>query len=389
MKWGHAILILVLLSLKAMACGLNWSEPVSHFENVDFQGNVHIVRKIGEIENLPLYLIFNSSYGVSPYLGSGFEIPFLESRIWQIDENRFVAKMPSGWLWLFQRTKDPSILDGSAGWKAQINGAIITAWAACGDKIIFKNGRITSMHLKGGRVYTYIYKDNRVESIEENGKNILRVEINEKNRELTRLILSENKEIEVKYSTRPLVQRIGNQNIISAVDATLGAITKADGTRSVFEFSVDGNVSPQLTFGENVFVWNASTHMIQKDSEWTYEINPNTDMFENAAIKRRNLKNQEEYWYLDKKTGVETTVFADGRETIATRFASGKMSGKIRRNQTTFSDGTVMEQRFRYNETGILISKLTSYPSPGQLFGDFKISSSNINYENNINLGQH
>src|ERR1035437_4278891 len=87
-RWKTSIL-LALLPVKTFACGLNWSEPVSHFENVDYQGNVHIVRKLGEVEKLPIYLIFNSSYGNSPYAGSGFEIPILESRMWQVDENRF------------------------------------------------------------------------------------------------------------------------------------------------------------------------------------------------------------------------------------------------------------------------------------------------------------
>ena len=110
MKIFQPILAL-LLPLKAMACGLDWSPPVSHFENVDYQGNVHIVRKIGEVEKLPLYLIFNSTFGNSPYVGSGFELPFLEARMWQVDEGRFQAKMPTGWLWIFQRTKDPTVLE--------------------------------------------------------------------------------------------------------------------------------------------------------------------------------------------------------------------------------------------------------------------------------------
>jgi hypothetical protein len=90
MKIFQPILAL-LLPLKAMACGLDWSPPVSHFENVDYQGNVHIVRKISEVEKLPLYLIFNSTFGNSPYVGSGFELPFLEARMWQVDEGRLLA----------------------------------------------------------------------------------------------------------------------------------------------------------------------------------------------------------------------------------------------------------------------------------------------------------
>jgi hypothetical protein len=164
MKIFQPILAL-LLPLKAMACGLDWSPPVSHFENVDYQGNVHIVRKIGEVEKLPLYLIFNSTFGNSPYVGSGFELPFLEARMWQVDEGRFQAKMPTGWLWIFQRTKDPTVLEGNAGWKGVIKDDTITAWAPCGDKITFKTGRIASMKIKED-FYSYNYRDGRVASVE-------------------------------------------------------------------------------------------------------------------------------------------------------------------------------------------------------------------------------
>ena len=354
MKIFQPILAL-LLPLKAMACGLDWSPPVSHFENVDYQGNVHIVRKIGEVEKLPLYLIFNSTFGNSPYVGSGFELPFLEARMWQVDEGRFQAKMPTGWLWIFQRTKDPTVLEGNAGWKGVIKDDTITAWAPCGDKITFKTGRIASMKIKED-LYSYNYRDGRVASVEKNGKSVLEIKRDTMTGEVTGLALPGTWETIGLAATaeRPVVESIGGKNVVSRVEKTLGEVTPASGGGKVaFEQAVNGELTPTIKLGDKLITWNPATKKIAKDGEWSYDIKPGAGPFENAAIGRENAMNQSEFWHRDNTKGEEIVQGIDGSKKVTTWFTSGNLAGKVRSQKST-SNGLVTKRRFNYDERGNL-----------------------------------
>ena len=356
MKIFQPILAL-LLPLKAMACGLDWSPPVSHFENVDYQGNVHIVRKIGEVEKLPLYLIFNSTFGNSPYVGSGFELPFLEARMWQVDEGRFQAKMPTGWLWIFQRTKDPTVLEGNAGWKGVVKDDTITAWAPCGDKIIFKTGRIASMKIKED-LYSYNYRDGRVASVEKNGKSVLEIKRDAMTGEVTGLALPGTWETIGLAATaeRPVVESIGGKNVVSRVEKTLGEVTPASGGGKVaFEQAVNGELNPTIKLGDQLIAWNPATKKIAKDGEWSYDIKPGAGPFDNAAIGRENARNQSEFWHRDNAKGRKIITTLDGITKTDSWFTSGVLSGKLRKVEEFRNGVSSIVSNISYDERGRII----------------------------------
>ena len=357
MKIFQPILAL-LLPLKAMACGLDWSPPVSHFENVDYQGNVHIVRKIGEVEKLPLYLIFNSTFGNSHYVGSGFELPFLEARMWQVDEGRFQAKMPTGWLWIFQRTKDPTVLEGNAGWKGVIKDDTITAWAPCGDKITFKTGRIASMKIKED-LYSYNYRDGRVASVEKNGKSVLEIKRDAMSGEVTGIALPGTWDAIGLAATaeRPVVESIGGKNVVSRVEKTLGEVTPASGGGKVaFEQTVNGELNPTIKLGDQLIAWNPATKKIVKDGEWNYDVKPGAGPFDNAAIGRENARNQSEFWHRDNAKGEEIVQGIDGSKKVTTWFTSGKLVGRKREQITLSPSGEPFrKKKFIYDNDGSIL----------------------------------
>ena len=339
-----------------MACGLDWSEPVSHFENVDFHGNVHIVRKLGEVEKLPIYLIFNSSYGNSPYVGSGFEIPLLESRMWQVDEIRFQMKSPDGWLWIFQRTKAPNVLEGNAGWKGLIKDDTITVWAPCGDKIYFKNGNIVSMQLKSDK-FDYAYKDKRVESIQKNGRTILEVKSDDKTGDVTGINLPNTREVIAlqQAEIRPKVQSVAGTTVVTRVDKTLGEVRKLYGTKEMFEFSVDENLNSTLKIEGTMISWNSATGAILRDGPWTYDIKPNENKSGNAAIGRRNSLNQTEFWFDDYAGGHLTTLYGNNVKIIKDSFTSGNLRGKTRKILVAMPREPAAVYNFRYDENGKIL----------------------------------
>jgi hypothetical protein len=362
MKIFQPILAL-LLPLKAMACGLDWSPPVSHFENVDYQGNVHIVRKIGEVEKLPLYLIFNSTFGNSPYVGSGFELPFLEARMWQVDEGRFQAKMPTGWLWIFQRTKDPTVLEGNAGWKGVIKDDTITAWAPCGDKVTFKTGRIASMKIKED-LYNYNYRNGRVASVEKNGKSVLEIERDAITGEVTGLALPGTSETIGLAATaeRPVVESIGGKNVVSRVEKTLSEVTPASGGSKVtFEQTVNGELNPTIKLGDQLITWSPATKKIIKDGEWTYDIKSGAGSFDNGAIGRRNTKSKSEFWHHDGAKGEEIVQGIDGVKKVTSWFTSGKLAGKARKRETLAGDQQLALIKKAYDESGFLFLQYSKF----------------------------
>ena len=217
-------IVLLLLPLEVVACGLDWSHPKSYFDNVDFQGHVQIAQKVADMENLPIYLIFNSSYGNSPYAGAGFEIPLLESRIWQRNENEFAMKSPSGEMSLLRRTnaKDPTILEGSGGWKGVVKDDTISVWLPCGTKMVFRNGRISTMQLINDQ-YSYHYQGNRVESIHVNGRSMLEVQCDGETGRVTGIGFPRTKQhIELKQEQHfPRVKNVGGSLLVSNLDWSL------------------------------------------------------------------------------------------------------------------------------------------------------------------------
>jgi hypothetical protein len=277
--------------------------------------------------------------------------------MWQVDEGRFQAKMPTGWLWIFQRTKDPTVLEGNAGWKGVINDDTITAWAPCGDKIIFKTGRIASMKIKED-LYNYNYRNGRVASVEKNGRSVLEIKRDAMTGEVTGLALPGTWETIGLAATaeRPVVESIGGKNVVSRVEKTLGEVTPPSGGGKVtFEQSVNGELNPTIKLGDKLITWSPANKKIVKDGEWTYDIKPGAGPFDNAAIGRENARNQSEFWHRDNAKGEETMLQADGTKRTVRWFSSGSLAGKPRTIVHSVNNSLVQFAKYSYDEWGNMI----------------------------------
>jgi hypothetical protein len=275
--------------------------------------------------------------------------------MWQVDEGRFQAKMPTGWLWIFQRTKDPTVLEGNAGWKGVIKDDTITLWAPCGDKITFKTGRIASMKIKED-LYSYNYRDGRVASVEKNGRSVLEIKRDAMTGEVTGLALPGTWETIGLAATaeRPVVESIGGKNVVSRVEKTLGEVTPASGggSKVTFEQAVNGELNPTIKLGDQLIAWNPASKKIAKDGEWTYDIKPGAGPFDNAAIGRENAKNQSEFWHYDGAKGQEIVQELGGARKVTSWFISGKLAGKVRNKVD--ENGHILQKNI-YDEFGRLV----------------------------------
>ena len=358
---------LFITAASALACGLDWRLPTNHFDGVNEQGYVAYWEKIGDLElgddlKLPLVIGFRSNKETSapsPYLGSGWIMPLMESNMVQTGEDSFVMMQPDGWNNLFLR-KDDTTLNGSAGWMAEINGNTITAWAKCGWKMEFFKGHIISMTTPKNRKFDFIYSGGLVTAIRENGVDKLTV-VQESTGEVKALLFNE-KRMEIALDQKPRVQNIAGQKVVGEMDRSLKSINPNDGTSKMFEFAVNDKIQPTLKItskanSERLFTWDPATKRILSDNNWRYKIESSPGLIGNAAIGRANDKKQSEYWFYDASKGEETVQTLDGTKTVKTWFKSGLLSGKIRKIEQTKDSKTVIIGQWAYDENGSLLRK--------------------------------
>ena len=319
---------------------------------MSFQGYVFHVEPLGEIDLgnglvLPLRAIFRSeSNASSPYIGQGWDIPLLESHIVQIDDREFRMVEPTGWFRLFWRDgKDPALLHGQNGWKAEIKGNTITAWADCGSKIVFNTGKITQLQLEN-RTFDYQYSGNRVSEIREGGRMVLKVE--------GAGLSYGGQLIRFELGDKPRVQNVKGQNVIGTVDRSLSKMHLSDGSARSYEFSVNDKMEPTLKVKDGrLIVWDPTTRRIKQDGEWTYQIKPaESDLFAYAAIERTNSSNENEFWLKDISKGTEVIQNANGFKRERKWFVAGKLTGRNREIADFINGKELRRRNWSYNENG-------------------------------------
>ena len=355
---------LFITAASALACGLDWRLPTNHFDGVNEQGYVAYWEKIGDLElgddlKLPLVIGFRSNKETSapsPYLGSGWIMPLMESNMVQTGEDSFVMMQPDGWNNLFLR-KDDTTLNGSAGWMAEINGNTITAWAKCGWKLEFFKGHISGMATPKNRKFDFVYSGNVVIAIRENGVDKLTVERGSAGE--VKALSFNGKSMEIVQDQKPRVQKIAGQNIVGGIDMSLRAINPTDATSKSFVFAVNDKLQPTLkitskTDNERLLAWDPATKRIVSDNGWTYKITPGATEFANAAIERVNSQIQSEYWFYDSLHGQEINQGIDGTKTTKSWFTTGVLEQKVRKIEEVVNGQNYIKYKAAYDETGSL-----------------------------------
>lgn len=349
------------------ACGIVWLELwqlKGPFEGVDKQGHALLIQKLGDIETsvgvkFPFYAYFKSdSASRSPVAGYGWCVPLLESRIVQTSSDLFCVYQPDGFQRYFVRDKtDPSLLRSKRPWSAKITGSVITAQCACRDKrhakLVYRQGRLVAMEAKEGS-FDFAYDGNVVAEIKEGGRVVLATQINRKTGDVAGLKLVKGRSILIEQGKRPQIQVVKGKPSVAGSIASLGGLTLADGSVQTFEYGVQAT-NEVLRLPDREIVWDAVTKTIKKDGEWTYSVTLARAAWNNAAIGRMNAKGQKEFQHNDLEKGIETVENVDGVRRITTRFMSGKLRGRVRKEEE-IRDGVRKTLRdYAYDEKGQLM----------------------------------
>jgi len=349
-------------------CGISWSKPSFHFDSVNEWGYVSYWEEIGTVDmggrEIPIFINFLSNKRTSsPYLGYGWTLALLESRVEQVDENKFRIWQPNGKYRTFRRDEEnPNLLKGSGGWLGEITGDRIIAKADCGWALTFKNGKISSMSTPDGKTYGYKYESGKVKSIRETQSGNEVVEVVEDPLEPGLLKLKMGDEtIVMEQGEKPRIERINGQNLIGGMDTSLTRIVKADGSKRKLSYEVEpDNIVP--TFKpevERTITWEPATGIVSQDRDWKYEVKQDQGhAWNNAAIARINGNNEKEFWHKDHIKGIEVQA-ANGIRKTKTWFTSGVLKGKTRNHKIISSEGKTKEQMSTsYDDSGKILKQV-------------------------------
>lgn len=362
---GVLSLVAALSATRSIGCGLDWTEPQNHFDGVDERGNLSYWEKIGDLDlgkdlKIPLVMGFNSARNTSsPYLGDGWLLALLDSNIVQIDEKRFMMVQPDGWITRFGRKQaSDTTLSGQKGWAAEINGSQITVWAECGWKLIFTNGKITSITTPQNQELTYVYAGDGVKEIDEGATPVLKVNRDSTSGVVTGLTVN-GKEIGIIQGQKPRIENINGQNVVGEVKQSLQQLTFPDGLTENFKFAVSPKLLPTLdiTGISNLrsFTWDPATKFILQDGIWSYKIIPAEKQFSNAQISRTNLTGQSEYWFDDAQNGQKITQGVDGIKHVEEFFTTGPIKGEPRKIEEIKNGIATVIRSISYDEKGRVI----------------------------------
>jgi len=348
-------------------CGISWNKPSFHFDSVNEWGYVSYWEEIGTVDmggrEIPLFINFLSNKRTSsPYLGYGWTLALLESRVEQVDENKFRIWQPNGKYRTFRRDKEnPNLLKGSGGWLGEITGDRIIAKADCGWGLSFKNGKISSMSTPDGKTYGYRYESGKVKSIRETQSGNEVVEVVEDPLEPGLLKLKMGDEtIVMEQGEKPRIEQINGQNLIGGMDQSLVAVHGADGkTRNISYDMEASNIVPTFKpTAERTFTTHPGTGLIVTDGAWRYQIKQDQQHpWNNAAITRTNAQKQNEFWHKNNVKGQEIIRSASGLEKVRSWYLSGNLAGKKRKSVTKINGNIEDEIKYSYNEDGLLLRR--------------------------------
>ncbi|PTX98238.1 hypothetical protein DB345_05225 [Spartobacteria bacterium LR76] len=266
---------------------------------------------------------------------------------------------------------------GDGGWVAEMSGNKFTAWASCGWKLVYINGKLSSLYTPDNRRFDWIRSGDKVTEIREGGTTKLTARWNNDSTVLQSLEFN-GRTIKFIRGEKPRIQNIAGKNLIVAVDQSMVELTSASGVPlRDYSFQTDPNLNPIFKNGSRIITWDIKTRTIISDGQWKYSIQPGPDPLANAAIQRTNSKGENEFWHNDTQKGIETVQGVNGIRKTTTRFASGKFAGLTRNIKIGGDAFESIRELYSYNEDGKLLRKQFNDIN-GRPLGSFTLVESGI-----------
>lgn len=368
MRCVWAILVLAgLAAREARGCGLHWSKPVNHFDGVCEEGYVSHWEDWGTVDfgdglKLPLIVGFRSDRNTdSPYLGRGWIVALLESHAYALDERKLRVVMPDGYHYTFRKQKN-GVWDGNRGWLGEFKGNTFTAWAPCGWKIQWRDGKIQTIWTDKARRIDYRYTGSMCSAIMEGGAPRLRVEPDAANNEIKTLVFRESasggddQRITVNLGSKPELDRVNGSWVVGNVSKSLASAKWLNGQQRQrqYEFGFEEGLRPTLVAicdqqSPKRLSWTPGRGLVFRTDDWLYTIEPSEDP-SYPGIRRQNARTgKEEFYLMEPRKGKQISV-KDDAKTIREWFVNGPAKNQLRRVGTEGPEGQIVdEERYFYD----------------------------------------
>lgn len=339
--------LLLAVSTGIQNCRAELSRPPNSLGASNAHGYLQLWREIDEVDfgkglTQSLTLKFSSEKkNPSPYFGSGWWCPLLESRAYLKREKMLRAELPCGQvIYLRQSKTDPNAYQTPnkkmAAWIDKEKGDITLVGSCCGE-FRYRQGRLYQIKSPEGRLITLTYNGNVVTEIREEGSAITPFKLVTSSGGVPTGMYVNGKLHTFELGKRPHVENTGGTNVIAGFDPSLAVWKFPDGKQETYQFEVQEDVSPNLKMAdrnnaESNYVWDGATGHIVSDGEWTYTVGKTVGEFDLPKLRRVNSKGEEEFRYVDTAKGItEVQNLKQGHTITETFLSSGPLYGKVRK----------------------------------------------------------
>ncbi|MEM1157433.1 MAG: hypothetical protein AAGH72_04185 [Verrucomicrobiota bacterium] len=370
MKSSLLIILIVLFTTlsEGVCCGIRWNRAGTFFRDINKVGELDYWSSIGKVRlgkyHYPINIIFRekTNYNAN-YLGAGSQIPLLETKIAQSDENTFKLLLPDGnQVELLRDKKNPTVLFSKGNtWVGEISDSQIDVKASCGWVLKYKNGKIARVVTPDNKFISYKYSGELVQEIIdiESNEVLLSLNYNQGGNLIESMEFEDGVEpIHFDFSERPIVRLINGKPIIDQIQLSLIGIKNSDQKLASYGYPLLENLFPAFEVGgKKTFYFEPLSGKVLRENDWMYSAKVRES--NHTTIVRKKLDSDEfESWDYNKGKGVLIVENKD-LKTERSWFKSGKLLSRDREiTRLDKRTGINTVEKFYYDEEGVLLKKM-------------------------------
>ena len=339
------------------------------YDGVGAMGEVLYVCPLGNAGGWPIRAYWSSAHlRRSPLFGFGWCVPALESTFVPLDERRWVFRQPDGFARVFVRVNrnNPNELSGGPAWKATVRGDAIRVTADPRDggpksEFTFSEGRLVKMVCEEGD-FEIRYEGRAASRILSKGKTLFEIVRKPPPEDVIILKFNDGRATATAKCRTVAVfaEPEAAETQTPVQESCLVELTATNGKR--FKFTYGGE--PQsAAFAANgtEWRWNPGTRKVISQGDWIYMVGEAQNEWDEPMISRARANGPQERHHYDRKNGLISEKFADGREREVKMFTAGPLAWrKARWMRETYADGREIRTDFAYDEEGRMFYRRTT-----------------------------
>lgn len=312
------------------------------FDGIDTVGHAFLVEKLGDVGGIPLCACWTSDRSLqSAFLGEGWRIPLLESRMVPLDEKTYEFLQPDGLKRDIRISRDSAErLTSNRVWTGRVKGDEISLLGDVGDstsriELSFRQGRLARMKTEEGS-FDFSYAGRTLEKINSKGKNLLTVVKDAR----------DSSRVEFVFS--------GKERVTAVKTADGLELTWSDGRKKVFERGTVGEAA-SLKMSGRTFTWDRYTGKILTYDGWTYSFGEAKPDWNNPPIHRSHMDGTKESYWFNLANGKGEYFAPDGSKYRWARFPSGDLYGLMRWSEKSRGGELMHRSEFSYDSSRRLV----------------------------------